>query len=289
MGHPPVYLDADSDGNAYWFKALRNESESYNFSSELVSKEMMKELLSEREVVLQNREYISLPGESLSPSMSTTSTTCPLPSSFSIWADSNGNALGDTMITNTFRPAGVTTQWIVLDFLSINYRTAGAHLPIALFHEYNMHGWGGFIGDNSNSPVGCDSPYTSQIEAWIQYGEYPQPPSSTWQSVVFENSCGVDLYDGGVFVYPNLYPKYRLIMHASIGHWVAYNILEMKTNPLRWEDITGSIALDVDTGPWPFPHTFNDLAQGIRIFSTPSALGLGGWYVNFYNTQCGWF
>lgn len=166
-------------------------------------------------------------------------------------------------------------------------------MPVALFHEDTLHGWGAFIGDNSGDLVyGCGNPakFNSQIEGWVQYGSPPQPISPTWQNTVFPSSYGNEMYDGPVMVVPGFLhlPRYRMEMQASTGHWVSYRILEYKLSPNRWKTLTDWTTLDVDTGIWDDPpHTFNNSAEGIFIFSTDG--NPLPWEIRISNTQCGWF
>jgi hypothetical protein len=254
---------------------------------------MLDEIRSQQDVVLKNMENIGLPGESSSEGSSTASTSsCPLPSNFSIVANEDGEAVGFAKVADTNRPPEATTQWIVFDFFTRGYRLAGSHMPIALFHEDTMHGWGSFIGDNHASPAGCgaSSRFNSQIEGWIQYGTPPQPPSSTWQSYTFSSSCGNVMYDGPVMIVPGYLhvPRYRMEMHSSTGHWVAYRIWEWKLSLYDWEVLTEWTALDVDTGNWAFPPPiFNNAAEGIFIIATDG--NPIPWQIHIYSTQCGWF
>lgn len=292
---PPVYLDVDSKGNIYRLKAVRDDSGNYTFSDELMTQSALNEISAERDLVLQNFENIDLPIESGGQASSAASTsTCPLPSNFSIVGDSNGAASGLTKVADTYRPPGVTTQWIVFDFATINYRDNGSHMPITLFHEDILHGWGSFIGDNHLSSVGCGSSalFNSQIEGWILLdpGEDPDEPTDVWQSEVFNgsNSCGNEMYDGWVRVPNWSLPRYRMEMQASTGHWVAYRIMELNATTFTWELLTDWKVLDVDTGIWPVPPpVFNSAAQGIWIFATEASTG--PWEINIVNTQCGWF
>ncbi len=294
--NPPVYLDVDSKGNIYRLKAVQDNLGNYTFSNELMTQSSLNEISAERDVILQNLEDIDLPIESANQSISAAPTsTCPLPVVFSIVGDSNGAASGFAKVADTYRPPGVTTQWIVFDFATINYRGIGSHMPINPFHEEIVHGWGGFIGDNHLSPKGCGSSaiFNSQIEAWILLdpGEDPNEPTDVWQAQVFNgsNSCGNEMYDGWIWYYNiGVFPRYRMEMQASTGHWVAYRILELNLATYSWDVLTDWRSLDVDTGTWPVPPpVFNDAAEGIFIFATDAPTG--PWSINIVNTQCGWF
>lgn len=291
--NPPVYLDVDSEGNVYQLVAIREKAGTYNLSHKLVGQEALVELGSKETIILQNMENIELTGGFSEAGQSAASGgSCPLPSSFSILGDSNGGTWGFAKVASTNRPPAATTQWIVFDFYTRRYRIADAHMPVALFHEETMHGWGALIGNNSGSAFGCggSSPYNSQIEAWIQYGSHPQPLSATWQNTVLPSSCGNEMYDNPVMIVPGYWhvPRYRMEMQTSIGHWVSYRILEYKLSPLGWETLTDWTTFDVDTGYWPFPPPiFNNSAEGIFILSTPGKPI--PWEIRISNTQCGWF
>lgn len=296
---PPVYLDIDSEGSVYTINAVQDKSGTYEISYKRITEKKLDEIRSENnvDIILQNMEEISLPGES---STTESGSGCPLPNSWSIVAGSDGMPAGFVKVANTNRPPEATTQWIVFDFFTRYYRGRGAHMPIALFHEETMHGWGTFIGDNHGSYrwwdgtyAGCgpDSRFNSQIEGWIQYGTPPQPPSYTWQNTVFEDSCGGEMYDGPVMIVPGFLhvPRYRMEMHSSTGHWVAYRIWEYIKALGDWEVLTEWTARDVDAGNWPFPtRVFNNNAEGIYIFSTPAG-NPDPFQIHAYNTQCGWF
>ena len=93
----------------------------------------------------------SLPGET-SGEMIAAASTSWLPTRFSITGSSNGAIpIGFAKVVNTSRPVGATTQWIVFDFWTRRYRGRGSHMPIHLFHDEILHGWGSFIGDNHGS------------------------------------------------------------------------------------------------------------------------------------------
>jgi len=292
LENPPVYLDVDSNGNVYRLNAVKNKSGTYTFSHVLMNESNVDDIRSQRDVVLQNMEDLVLPGQQQSAA---SSSACPVPGNYSIVGDSNGNAVGFMKVANTNRPPNVTTQWMVFDFYTENYRDRGSHMPIALFHEDTMHGWGTFIGDNHLSAAGCGASarFNSQIEAWIQYGTPPQPPSATWQASVFNGptSCGNEMYDGPGLALPGgiRYPRYRMEMHSSTGHWAAYRIWEFQVSSWSWVVLTSWKSLDVDTGYWPFPPpVFNNAAEGIFIFATNAATS-GTWKISITSTQCGWF
>lgn len=127
---PAVYLDIDSKGNVYTQKFVQDEFGNYELAVEQVTQSQLEEVSSQNEVVLVNMENISLPLGSLSPiPLASTTSTCPLPTAFSLLGDSNGNALGFQKVSNTYRPAEATTQWITFDFTTINYRGKGSHTP----------------------------------------------------------------------------------------------------------------------------------------------------------------
>lgn len=287
-----IYLDVDSKGNVYSDSLVRNDLGVYEFSHKLVSKETLSNLRSRHEVVLQNMENITLPGEVAATS---SGSTCTLPSFFSIVSNGDTIPLGNIKVLNTNRPPDTDTQWLVYDFYTIGYRNAGAHMPNVMFHEDVLHGWGAFIGDNHGSPYGCgaSSRFNSQIEGWVQYAPAPPPgtTTSTWQSYTFASSCGNEMYDGPAIIAPGFYaPKYRMEIQASTGHWVQYRILQYKNvfgSGWGWHVLTNYTVLDVDTGNWAHPYVFNNSAQGIYMGSTKSAAV--PWSIYISGVQCGWF
>ena len=307
---PPIYLDVDDKGRAYGQYLERDKAGNLSSKTERVYPKRLRELRDQgRNVVLQNMSEISLPGEFSGDLAAAASTSfCPLPSSFSILGSSDNMPTGFAKVANTNRPAGVTTQWIVFDFWTSNYRNRGSHMPIHLFHDEIVHGWGSFIGDNHESPKKCNSTafFNSQIQGWVQLP--PQPPPGVlrndWQSVTYNgsSSCGNEMFDGVVMIIPELnvfVPKYRLEMQASTGHWVAYRIFEYKhppgtvlVLPENWEVLTDWRVLDVDAdlSAWSegSPPWLSG-TEGILIQATKTSSGSPNWSINISNTQCGWF
>lgn len=243
-------------------------------------------------------------------SQSNSSGACPLPTEFSIVGDSTGEPVGELMFPHSNRPAGAETQWLLFDFYTYKYRLAGSHVPIVLRFKDVVHGWGALIGDNHNSPQGCDDPnsrFNSEIEGWTALPPYPgfdpdtdpwPSPGSTWQSLAFNASCGAEMFDGAVHVGPSYIhvPRYRMLVHAASSHWVAYQIAEWSVSS-GWTIITSWTDLDTDL-PNPPPDVYdwfsppppydND-ADGVMIGATPSNNGTANWAVHFSNVNCGWF
>lgn len=92
-------------------------------------------------------------------------------------------------------------------------------------------------------------------------------------------------------------PRYRMVIHASSGHWVAYQIQEWSSGT-GWSIVTAWTDLDTDlaevvgpvTNDWPFPPPpYNNAAEGITVIATDSLNNKPAWSVNFSNFQCGWF
>jgi hypothetical protein len=197
-------------------------------------------------------------------------------------------------VYTTSRPVGATTQWLVFDFYTVNYRNAGSHMFMPLFWDDVLHGWGAFIGDNHESPAGCGSSsrFNSQIEGWIQTDPTPPWPSADWQSSVFNGptSCGAEMYDGTIPLGypPGSIPKYRFEMQASTGHWVAYRILYRIPGSPTWHTLTDWKAIDVDTGSWAVPPPLNWLTGTEGIYMN-ALTGSGSWSINLSEVDCGWF
>lgn len=301
---PPVFLDVDSDGNVYTQKITLTKSGTYDIAKRLVTISELNEINLTRTIIYREMESSnSLSSVSEQSPMALGSTSCPLDPSFSIVASGNYpvQATGGITAPNTSRPVGATTQWLVFDFYTTNYRGRGSHMPLALFHENVLHGWGAFIGDNhasirwDGSYAGCGSSsrFNSQIEGWIQTVEPdPSEPDDLWQSYTFNgsNSCGNEMYDGKIYVSPSFIPRYRFEMQTSTGHWVSYRILQRFTGSATWQTLTDWKTLDVDTGNWQFmPLQWLTGTEGILMGATPSRAGTGSWSINMFNVDCGWF
>lgn len=128
---PPIYLDVDSKGNVYRLNLVKSDSDGYKYSYEVMTAFELDEISSQREIILENMEHRSLPGDSLNAIVQQSSTsTCPLPSNFAIAGNSNGEPVGNVSVLNTYRPVDATTQWIVFDFWTQTFRDRGAHVPI---------------------------------------------------------------------------------------------------------------------------------------------------------------
>jgi hypothetical protein len=297
---PPVYLDVDSDGNVYRLSLGQGKSGLISLSYEPVTDQELTELRSQHAVVLQNRAEMSLPGESLgSGGAAASSSSCTFPTALT-FVGVDGVAVGNFNVAGTNRPAGTNTQWLIYDFYTTDYRGAGSHMISSLFHKDINHGWGNFIGDSSQLAQSCGTTafFNSQIEGWMQLA-VPEPPeypetTATWQNSVFNgsNSCGKEMYDGPIVYYGVTLPRYRMEMHASTGHWVAYRIMKLiPVAGLQWYDLTGWKFLDVDTGYWPNGvPTFDDAAQGILMGANNGYLGPNwDWSLTLSGIQCGWF
>lgn len=298
---PPVVLEADSKGNVYTPTITKSKFGTYEVSKRLVSEAELKEVSSGRTVIFKDMEHSDLATQSLYDSPTAlSSTSCPLDQSYSIvGTTTNVEATGGVTVSNTNRPVGATTQWLVFEFYTVNYRARGSHAPLVLFHDDVLHGWGAFIGDNAGSPQGCGSSarFNSQIEGWIQTvqppGSPPYSPTANWQSYTFNgsNSCGNEMYNGTVPIYGGYnVPKYRFEMQASTGHWVSYRIQEWVYGMTGWQTFTDWKTLDVDTGSWAFtPLNWLTGTEGILIGATKAVVGSGSWSINLVNVDCGWF
>lgn len=117
--NPPVYLDTDGKGNVYRRGMFLNKEGQYEIREELMSIYELDQLSKENNIILRDGEAAELATElSKSESMAqrATSSTCPLPSSFSLISNSVGESQNVQQVTYTSRPAGATTQWVVFDF-----------------------------------------------------------------------------------------------------------------------------------------------------------------------------
>lgn len=304
---PPVYLNTDSKGNVFRKSIVRDENGQYEIREESLSESEVDQLIQERNVILRDQEAVDLATNmAMSGPMaqSSSTTTCPLPSSFTLVSNSSGVPQNNEMHLDTSRPADATTQWVVFDYYTVDYRGAGSHLPIVAFFENDLHGWGAFIGDNHEHTKGwyCDSNalFNSQIEGFMTIDDDSSPGLSN-QNYSFHgtDSCGNEMYDGAVVIIPTIshVPRYRFEMQASTGHWVAYRIFEWKRSLNDWEVLTDWKVIDVDTANWEFPPEapatevpwLSD-SEGIFIGPTKSVPAVtDAWSINISNVTCGWF
>jgi hypothetical protein len=295
---PPVYLDVDSKGNVYAKNITVTKDGTYNISDVILTEIELAEIEKTRNVVFRDIENNQISDEPDQNSMLLGSTSCPLPPSFSISGTNNGPVSGVQDKYYTSRPGGATTQWLVFDFHTVNFRNAGTHMFMPLFWDDVLHGWGAFIGDNhEGNGCGSSSRFNSQIEGWIQTDPQTTPPDDPipgpdWQSYTFNgsNSCGNEMYDGKIYVYPNFIPRYRFEMQASTGHWVAYRIQQRFNGSSTWQTLTDWKALDTDTGSYTYsPLNWLSGTEGIFIGALNGSATAGSWSVNMYNVDCGWF
>jgi len=309
INEPPVYMNVDSKGNVYRTKLYRRKNGTYEISDEIVPPETLAKIHSTRTVYLedlnsQNGSRWQQQGRDKS-----STSACPLPTSFTL-AGLNGQVYGSQKRLSTNRPAGTTTQWLVYDFWTTNFRQSRSHAGNILFFKEapnlpnaSLHGWGNIIGDNHGSPYGCGSSsrFNSEIEAWYQLiktydsnGNLVNTPD--WQSKVFPQTCGREMYDGRVLVNTGIpgephyvfYPKYRLEMHSNTSHWVAYRIWRFTGS--NWVVHKNWTGVDVDSGNWSGgPPNFDESAQGILISAVDNPNVTPTWNLFITNTQCGWF
>lgn len=293
---PPVFLDTDSEGNVSTLNITKTKSGTYEVTNRILSASELVNLGMDQTIVFRENDSSNLPSSSLEQTqMALGSTSCPLPASLTIAGTAtNVEATGGITVSNTSRPVGATTQWLVFDFWTNQYRGRGSHMPMALFHAPILHGWGAFIGDNHGASNGCGSSsrFNSQIEGWIQTVEPPTPQiTEDWQSYTFANSCGNEMVDGTVVLLEGgNVPRYRFEMQTSTGHWVSYRILQRFNGSATWHTLTDWTTLDVDTGNWAIqPLNWLTGTEGILIGATKATLGTGSWSIKMYNVDCGWF
>jgi len=208
--------------------------------------------------------------------------------------------VGNQAVYYTSKPSEATTQWLVYDFYTENYRGNGSHVAMALWFKDDLYGWGGLIGDNSGDPVrGCGTTalFNSQIEGFVCPDDEDYVATDYCKNAVYNGpeSCGSEMYDGPAFAEgEGDVPRYRIEMQTSEGHWVAYRISEYKI-VMGWVVITDWKSLDVDTedylppAPAEFPDWLDYVTQGILVGATQSPTLSGIATVNISNTQCGWF
>jgi hypothetical protein len=198
------------------------------------------------------------------PTMQAAASSCPLPSSFTIAGDANGEPVSEQVFPSTNRPPGANTQWIVFDFFTYSYRGSNAHMPVVLRFKDVIHGWGAFFGENSGSSQGCgaSSEFNTQIQGWVQQPPFPgwnpdvdppPPPGPTWQSLAYKGSCGTELYDGPAWdPVTSWTPRYRMTIHSASSHWAAYQVQEWFAYT-GWSVVTPWTALDTDQPDLPPP------------------------------------
>ncbi|MBK6278956.1 MAG: hypothetical protein IPF57_12835 [Gammaproteobacteria bacterium] len=301
----PLYLNEDANGKLYRIALERTKEGTYTSEQVPVTDDELKELESIGHRILITpdgqlpRSIAIAEGDASSMAVSS---TCPLPANFNMSGLSNGQAYGSQYSLTSNRPAGTSTQWVVFEFYTKNYRGMPIHSPITLFYDDVLQGWGGFFGNNSGAYdpqgnyVGCGSTalFNSQIEGWYQLPGWAPPPgtpgNANWRSKTFNgsNSCGNEMYDG----WPYANPYYRITMHANTGKWVGYQI-EQKVSGV-WQILTPWKSLQVTSAPWPWianppvPSVppLDSSNEGIRISTTD---GAPNWIVFVKNLDCGWF
>ena len=298
----PLYLNEDANGTLYRIALERTKEGRYTSENVPVTDAELKELeaIGHRILITPDgqapRSVAVAEGEVTSRAASS---TCPLPANFNMSGLSNGTAWGAQFALTSSRPPGVSTQWVVFEFYTKNYRGVGVHSPITLFFDQKLQGWGGFIGDNHGSSAGCGSTalFNSQIEGWYQLlGWEPPPPpavqgNANWRSKTFNgsSSCGNEMYDG----WPSANPYYRITMHANTSYWVGYQI-ERKVNG-AWQMLTPWKSLQVTSAPWPWdpPNPpipsvppLDNSNEGIQVATID---GAANWIVFVKNLDCGWF
>ncbi|MBK8993489.1 MAG: hypothetical protein IPM40_18285 [Gammaproteobacteria bacterium] len=268
----PLYLNEDADGSLYRIALERTKDGTYTSERTPVTDDELKELES-----IGHRILITPDGQSPrsiaiadgDASSMAVSSTCPLPANFNMSGLSNGQAYGSQQSLTSNRPVGTSTQWIVFEFYTKNYRGAGTHSPTTLFFDEALQGWGGFFGDNHGSSAGCGTTalFNSQIEGWYQLLGWGPPANSNWRSQTFNgsNSCGNEMYDG----WPYANPYYRITMHANTSYWVGYQI-ERKVSGV-WQILTPWKSLQVTSVNWlygpPSVPPLDVSNEGIRVAS----------------------
>jgi len=297
----PLYLNEDAEGTLYRIALERTKDGTYTSEKVPVTDDELKELeaIGHRILITPDgqtpRSVAVAEGEVTNRAASS---TCPLPANFNMSGLSNGEPYGSQHSLTSSRPARTSTQWVVFEFYTKNYRGVGVHSPITLFFDLKLQGWGGFIGDNHGSSAGCGSTalFNSQIEGWYQLlGWEPPPPpavqgNANWRSKTFNgsSSCGAEMYDG----WPSANPYYRITMHANTGKWVGYQI-EQKVSGV-WQMLTSWKSLQVTSAPWPWDQNppvpavppLDNSKEGIQVASTR---GAPNWIVFVKNLDCGWF
>jgi len=233
---------------------------------------------------------------------------CPLPGSFSLVKDintpANQQSLGSQKFLNTNRPPNTGTQWLVFDFFTFNFRGSTHMVNMLFFKEplvnQTLHGWGNILGDNHNGgtprgSAGCgsNSRFNSEVEAWYQIIPSNTGNTAYWQSAVFSQTCGAEMFDGPVTINAGTpsepdyqhFPRYRLELHANTSHWVAYRIWRFTGS--NWIIHTPWKGIDVDSANWiGGTVNFDNNAEGILI----AAINAGSnWSFIVNNVQCGWF
>ena len=299
----PLYLNEDANGTLYRIALERTKEGRYTSENVPVTDAELKELeaIGHRILITPDgqapRSVAVAEGEVTSRAASS---TCPLPANFNMSGLSNGTAWGAQFSLTSSRPPGVSTQWVVFEFYTKNYRGAGTHSLTTLFFDQTLQGWGGFIGDNHGSSAGCGTTalFNSQIEGWYQLpNSNPNPPpAADWRSKTFNgaSSCGAEMYDG----WPYATPYYRITMHANTSYWVGYQI-ERKVSGV-WQILTPWKSLQVTSAPWPWDPSnppvpsvppLDNSNEGIRVASTDILPPLPpvSWSVFVKNLDCGWF
>ncbi len=299
----PLYLNEDETGQLYRMSVKQEKSGTYTIDEVPVSDKEVKELDAAgfHLIVIPDGSAASITGGG---TMAATASSCPIPANFNI-SKINGTVYGNApelVQNNTGRPASATTQWAVFEFYTKNYRGGGSHLFMSLFSQdelqdpYDLQGWGGFIGDNHGGHdvlgnyTGCGSNalFNSQIEGWYQRPGYGPASGANYQSKTFNgsNSCGSEMYDG----WPWANPYYRMVMHASTGNWVGYQI-DRKVGS-TWVPHTSWKTLQVTSQPWDYgTPALDNTAEGIAMAATnsPPELDWQNWYIFVKNFSCGWF
>jgi len=299
----PLYLNEDAGGNLYRIALERTKQGTYTSEKVPVTDADLKELeaIGHRILITPDgqtpRSVAIAEGESSSMAVSS---TCPLPANFNMSGLSNGEPFGTQFSLTSSRPSGASTQWVVFEFYTKNYRGVGVHSPITLFFAKELQGWGGFFGDNSGgyfplgNYIGCGTTakFNSQIEGWYQLpnSNPTPPPAANWRSKAFNgaSSCGAEMYDG----WPYANPYYRITMHANTGKWVGYQI-EQKVSGV-WQILTPWKSLQVTSVPWPWDQNppvpsvppLDNTKEGIQV---ASIRGAPNWIVFVKNLDCGWF
>ncbi len=282
----PLYLNEDETGQLYRMTVKQEKNGTYTIDEVPVSDKEVKELDAAgfHLIATPDGSAVSITGGG---TMAAMASSCPIPANFNI-SNLNGNVYGNgsaLVQNNTGRPANVTTQWAVFEFFTRSYRGSESHLFMPLFFKDTLQGWGGFIGDNHLSPQKCspNALFNSQIEGWYQKPNAGPPDGANWQSKTFNgsNSCGSEMYDG----YPWANPYYRMVMHASTGKWVGYQI-DRKVGS-TWVPHTTWKTLQVTSQPWDYgTPSLDDTAEGIAIAATT---GNPNWNIFIKNFNCGWF
>ena len=171
----PLYLNEDADGTLYRIALERTKTGTYTSEKVPVTDDELKELeaIGHRILITPDgqtpRSVAVAEGDVTNRAASS---TCPLPASFNMSGLADGRAWGSQRSLTSSRPAGTSTQWVVFEFYTKNYRGVGVHSPITLFFDLELQGSGGFIGDNHGgyfpigNYIGCGTTalFNSQIE-----------------------------------------------------------------------------------------------------------------------------